>query len=323
MPRKPRIEYKGALYHILNRGIRRETIFIDSGDYKRFMDNMVETQGKYPFICYGYVLMPNHFHLIIEKADVSLGTVMKSLLSRYALYFNKKYNRTGPLFQGRYHSFLCQKENYLLMLVRYIHQNPVRAGLVSKMDKWYWSSLRTYMGEKAQIEIDVDFILDMFGGNNKLESFKKFMGEFNAEDRKFLYPEDDIRVIGDKKFIRKINTNIRELRRKTDQQMRYKLGDLGKILCDKYGIDQDELTSNNQKRRVSLVRALLSFIAHDYCGHKVINIAKYLGKDPSAVSHAIDRIKGDDFERDVREILDLLSGNSNYSNIQHRPCLKR
>jgi REP element-mobilizing transposase RayT len=180
MPRGPRIEYRGGLYHVLNRGIRRETIFHDTSDYEKFLEYLSTAQKLYPFICYGYVLMPNHFHLIVERLDSPFSSIMKSLLGSYASFYNSKYKRSGHVFQGRYHSILCQKEIYLQELIRYIYLNPVRAGFVELPDKWKWSSYNAYFGEEIPLMIDMEAVLNCFGKDINKASEKLF--EFINDD---------------------------------------------------------------------------------------------------------------------------------------------
>jgi len=142
MPRKPRVEFPGAFYHVLSRGNNRQEIFLNSSDYQDFLTCLRIIQERYPFTLYAYVLLPNHFHLLLETKEVTLSRIMLSLLTRYVKLFNQRYRRVGHLFQGRYKAILCQKDAYLLELVRYLHLNPVRAKLVNSPSEWFWSSHR-------------------------------------------------------------------------------------------------------------------------------------------------------------------------------------
>ena len=129
MPRKARIDAPGALQHIICRGIERRNIFIDDRDKKGFLERLgrvlLETQTP----CYAWALLNNHFHLLLKTGNVPISTLMRRLLTGYAITFNLRHKRAGHLFQNRYKSILCQEDTYLLELVRYIHLNPLRAGL--------------------------------------------------------------------------------------------------------------------------------------------------------------------------------------------------
>ncbi len=134
MPRAARIDAPGALQHIICRGIERRSIFRDGDDRKDFITrlNRVVSESRTP--CYAWALMTNHFHLLLRSGEVPISTVMRRLLTGYAIGFNRRHKRSGRLFQNRYKSVLCQEERYFLELVRYIHLNPIRAGLVSDLD---------------------------------------------------------------------------------------------------------------------------------------------------------------------------------------------
>ena len=127
MARKPRIEFPGAFYHIIVRGNNRQKIFADDEDYKYFLGRLNHYKERFKFVLFAYVLMPNHIHLLLETGEVPLSRIMQSLQFTYTQKFNRRHKKVGHLFQGRYKAILCQKESYLLELIRYIVLNPVRA----------------------------------------------------------------------------------------------------------------------------------------------------------------------------------------------------
>ncbi len=133
MPRKARIDAPGALHHIICRGIERKKIFRDDKDHDRFVERLGDILLHTSTFCYAWSLLGNHFHILLKTGDVPVATVMRRLLTGYAMSFNRRYRRHGHLFQNRYKSILCQEEAYLLELVRYIHLNPLRAKLVSNL----------------------------------------------------------------------------------------------------------------------------------------------------------------------------------------------
>jgi len=133
MPRQSRIDAPGALHHIICRGIERRKIFEDDVDRYNFIERLGGILSETKTSCYAWALIPNHAHILARTGDVPLSTVMRRLLTGYAVSFNRRHHRSGHLFQNRYKSILCQEDTYLLELVRYIHLNPLRAGLVSDL----------------------------------------------------------------------------------------------------------------------------------------------------------------------------------------------
>ena len=145
MPRKNRVWYPGAVYHIMCRGNHRQEIYRDEEDRLFFHTTLKEVKENTPYILHSYCLMTNHFHLQIETGDINISQVMKRINMLYAIYFNKKYNFVGHLFQGRYRSELIETMPYHLGISRYIHLNPVRANIVERPALYQWSSYKTYM----------------------------------------------------------------------------------------------------------------------------------------------------------------------------------
>ena len=137
MPRKARIDVPGALHHIIVRGIARRRIFEDDTDRVNFLDRLGKVLSETATKCFAWALIPNHFHLLLRTGACPLPTVMRRLLTDHAMNFNRRHHRSGQLFQNRYKSILCQEDTYLLELVRYIHLNPIRAGLVADIKVFF------------------------------------------------------------------------------------------------------------------------------------------------------------------------------------------
>jgi REP-associated tyrosine transposase len=133
MPRKSRIDAPGALHHIIARGIDRKDIFKDDKDRDSFLERLGDILAETQTSCFAWALIPNHFHLLLKTGATPISTVMRRLLTGYAVSFNRRHRRYGHLFQNRYKSILCQEDTYLLELVRYIHLNPLRAGIVNNL----------------------------------------------------------------------------------------------------------------------------------------------------------------------------------------------
>ncbi len=169
MPRQSRIDGPGAIHHIVVRGIERRRIFNDDEDREFFLKRLALIANETKTACYAWALIPNHFHLLLRTGASPITTVMRSLLTGYAQYYNRRYKRHGHLFQNRYKSILCEEETYLLELVRYIHLNPLRAGLIKTMEEL---DAYAYCGHSALIKgepsfQDVDYILMQFAKSQK------------------------------------------------------------------------------------------------------------------------------------------------------------
>ncbi|MCH2189833.1 MAG: transposase [Gammaproteobacteria bacterium] len=178
MARALRLEYAGAVYHVTSRGDRREDIYEDDRDRLKFLDLFAEVCDRYNWECHCYCLMSNHYHLVVEAPDGNLSQGMRQLNGVYAQMFNKRHNRVGHVFQGRYKAILVEKEAYLLELSRYVVLNPVRAKMVDQAKQWPWSSYRASVNEAQKpIYLNTDWVLSHFGSDTEkaIERYKEFV----------------------------------------------------------------------------------------------------------------------------------------------------
>ncbi|MCL4359642.1 transposase [Patescibacteria group bacterium] len=211
MARSARISSEGLLYHIFSRGNNREPIFLESSNYLRFLSNLDRFQSAYSYKVYGYCLMPNHFHLLLETKFPNISKIMQVVMTAYTMYLNKKYNRVGHVFQGRFKSIVVQKENYLLQVLRYIHLNPVKSGLVPTPEGYPWSSYHAYLTPAPhKVTLATDDVLSLYSPN-----LKRSRVLFEEHTRETDMPEFDpfqmqVRsVIGDEKFAMKLTKVLR------------------------------------------------------------------------------------------------------------------
>ncbi len=145
MARNPRINTTGVIFHTFARGNNREPVFLESSDYQRFLSNLDRYQKDLGYTLLAYSLMPNHFHVLLRTEKQPLSKILQVLLTAHTMYFNKKHDRVGHVFGGRFKSIAVEKETYLLEVVRYIHLNAVRAGLVERVEEYPWSSYLKYL----------------------------------------------------------------------------------------------------------------------------------------------------------------------------------
>ena len=162
MPRKHRIWFPNAMYHITNRGVRKMTIFYDEQDYLKYLQILEETRERYPFHVHSYCLMTNHIHLLLQTITEPISIIMKHLNTNYAKYFNKKHDFVGHVFQGRFGAELIRSTDYELDVSKYIHLNPVRAHMVQKAEDYRWSSYRAYIFNEENPHVYTEKLLSYF-----------------------------------------------------------------------------------------------------------------------------------------------------------------
>ena len=303
MARALRIKYKDALYHITSRGNERRNIFENDHDREFFIQTLKESLNIYNVILYSYVLMSNHFHFLLETPLANLSEFMRQFNITYTSYYNRRYNRVGHLYQGRYKSILIQKENYLNILSRYIHLNPVRVekmqgASTSEKEKYLrqfkWSSLKGYLN-KDNIESFVDYktVLAEYGGDNqkgrriywqtlqgdlstKFEIKKKIVGDSILGNDSFIKETKE-------KYLRKNAKEIPSLRKIHSYCSKDKVIE---IVCREVGKDFDHIKSHKGANRQILMEML-------YChaGLKGCEIGELMGLDYSTVSVGRKRLR--------------------------------
>jgi putative transposase len=168
MARPLRLEFPGAFYHVTSRGDRREPIYEDDSDRLQWLAILSNVCERYRWRVHAYCLMDNHFHILLETADGNLSRGMRQLNGIYTQYFNRRHNRVGHVYQGRFKAILVEKNSYLLELSRYVVLNPIRAGMVKDLDSWQWSSYSATVGKAPAPDwLSVDWLLSQFGSQRK------------------------------------------------------------------------------------------------------------------------------------------------------------
>ncbi len=229
MSRQKRDRSSTGVYHIMLRGINRGDIFLEDDDKAVFLNILLQKKSKGEYTLHAYCLMDNHLHLLIQEKEDDIARIMKRIGITYVSYFNKKYQRIGPLFQDRYKSEKVENDGYLLTAMRYIHNNPVAAGLVKNQGAYEWSSYNEYLKQRKSLMVaDTALILGIFGSDVKYaqEGFLEFMKQ--KDDVRYLddYNETDEleqgKRIWQKLSLEKIEGEIRlrELRERTGLSIR-------------------------------------------------------------------------------------------------------
>jgi len=182
MARQWRIEYSGALYHVLSRGNGSQDIFLSDKDRRRFVDLVQELSERFNIDVYAYVLMGNHYHLLLKTPDANLSKGMQWFGTTYTRQFNLLNSQSGHLFQGRFKSIIVENDAYLLRLSCYIHRNPLRAGIVDRLVDFTWSSYPCYAyGKKAPSWLKTNLILDQVSGKDKNQAYRRKVQQYSDE----------------------------------------------------------------------------------------------------------------------------------------------
>jgi len=212
MARPLRIEFPGALYHLTVRGNERRKIFFTIADKKHFLDLLLRAKERFAFLLYAYVLMENHFHLLLETPRANLSQIMQFIGTSHAVYVNLKRKRIGHLFQGRYHAILVEKESYLLEATRYIHLNPVRAGIVAHPEDYHWSSYADYVSKAGTTKlVESSCVLELFGKRTAeaRRRYRKFVEEMLGQPyRSPLAKLKGLPILGGQAFIKRVKKLI-------------------------------------------------------------------------------------------------------------------
>jgi len=286
MARKPRVEFEGAFYHVIARGNQRQDIFRDDKDRTTYLGRVEHYRKRRDFKLYAYVLMSNHVHLLIETQRIPLSKIMQGIQFTYTQYYNRRHRTVGHLFQGRYKAILCDRESYLLELVRYIHLNPARVRKPNDPWKYPWNSHRAYLGERTPVQIDTKLVLGQFGralGQARL-AYRKFMEEGIGEGHIDRYYEVvDQRFLGDEEFIEKVDkrTQGREVEAGGPK---VPFGRLLEAVAKEHGVGASELTGPGRRRQRVRARAMLVYLAREWSKVTSKELAGRLHRDASLMS---------------------------------------
>lgn len=285
MPRKPRIEFEGALYHVITRGNQRQETFKEEDDYRRYLRILAHYKKRHSFYLYAYVLMSNHIHLVMETREVPLSKILQGINQSYTMYFNRKYHTVGHLFQGRYKAILCDKDEYLFMLVKYVHHNPVRAGLVENPTAYTWSSHQSYVSREDNELIDTAQVLEMFS-EDKVKArnrYKVFMHNTQSVSKEDVYRIVDQRILGSGRFVQTVNKRAERTVVLGKKRHEFSLDAIAEGIKVVFGITLKQLREKGKSRHILWGKKLMSLVAREY-GYKGREIAEYLRKDPAVIT---------------------------------------
>lgn len=322
MPRHRRIDIPGAIHHVITRGLERREIFKDDADRKEFIERFAKALQETQSSCYGWVLMPNHFHVVVRTGSRPLSDLMRKVLSGYAGYFNARHKRRGYLYQNRYKSILCQEESYLLELVRYIHLNPLRAKIVKDMsglNRYPWCGHAVIMGNHAAPWQTVGEVLERFGPSRTaaLQKYCAFVEEgkghgkrddligggvrrsaggwegVTALKQKNELWRGDERILGDGDFVDAVIKASEEILQKKEKHRRagWDIDRLVDHVSGMLGVSREALLRRSRGTVATQGRALVMYWAYCELGATGAEIARYFGITRPSVCVAIERGK--------------------------------
>ncbi|MBE0478126.1 transposase [Candidatus Aerophobetes bacterium] len=280
MTRPLRIEFPGAVYHITSRGNARESIFLDDNDRDAFLEVLCFVVRRCEWILHAYCLMGNHYHVLIETPQGNLSQGMRQLNGIYTQRFNRRHNRVGHVFQGRYKAILVDKENYLLELCRYVVLNPVRADIVKSPEHWQWSSYRGMAEYSKGIScLTTDWMLSQFGEERKsaILAYREFVHASLKEELPLKKLKGQI-FLGEEGFMDK----VKQLMRGKDE-----LKEIPKIQRYITRPSLDEIFKGKATDGMSKDKAM--YEAHVLYGYTLKDIAEFLGVHYATVSRAVKR----------------------------------
>jgi REP element-mobilizing transposase RayT len=303
------VEYAGAFYHVICRGNQRQVIFRSDADRKYYLERIEEYRQRYGFNVYAYVLMSNHVHLLIQTGEVALSRIMQGLQLKYTRYYNRKYKKVGHLFQGRYKAILCDRQAYLLELVRYLHLNPSRTRTPMDPWKYQWSSHAAYLGKSGSVRIDTSAVLGELNRSvgQARRAYLRFMAEGKGVGHQAAYYNVwDQRILGDKNFVEQIDEKIRTEREIELPGPRAKLSNLLRLTAQAYRVTERDLVRPGRQRKWVKPRAALVYLAREWSRASVKEIARRLHRDPSIISRLYSAYAADRDTNKERLLADQL-----------------
>lgn len=291
MARKPRVHFPGALYHVMARGNQGQAIFTDDADRRRYLDLLQESQRRYNYRLYAYVLMGNHVHHLIEVGQTPLARVMQNILFRYTRYWNAKYKKIGHLFQGRYRAILCDKNNYLLELIRYLHLNPVRSKLVQDPDRYRWSSHTAYLAGTGTKWLAVEEVLALFAKSlaQAVSAYQRFVRDgLNLGHRDDLYEVVEQTYLGDEQFVEKVEERVSDHEPTSPVILTW--AEIVGAVCKYFGFSPAVVLQRGRGRKNAKAKRVMAWIAREVGGFTNQETAKFLRQDAAALSRGIGKL---------------------------------
>jgi len=286
MPRKPRLHVSGAVYHVMLRGNGGQRIFVNKADRSTFEDYVAAGVKRYDHRIHAYCWMSNHVHLALQVGNTPLGRIIQNLASRYAKSFNIRRRKSGHLFQGRYRAILVDADRYLLALVRYIHLNPVRAGIAADPGDYPWSSHRCYLGRMRREWLTTDWVLGTLGPTAKVATlhYEAFIHDQDAPSTALEFrtgSDHDDRVLGNDEFIQQV------IGEESKQAQTMDLDTIIKSVSARFDTRLEQLVGRSRARHYARARAVIGYWALEFGVATITDVAVRFNRDNTTLSKSI------------------------------------
>ncbi len=289
MARPPRLEFPGAVYHVTARGNERRAVFRDTHDRERYLTRVAIYREKFRFQLLAFCLMSNHLHLAIRTGQAGLSRIMAGLQSSYAQWFNRRHNRVGHLFQGRYGALLVQEERHLFALLRYIHLNPVRAGIVEKPEDYTWSSDRWFRQATGPEWLDLDASLQEFGKTRQtaVRRYAALMADGSSSSYSESPAVGQV-VKGDVAFA---NVRFEEACEIDPPLKGISEGRVVDAVSRVVGVHPADVREGKRSERLREARCLAAYIGKRFGGISRARMARYVQRDESSLVQPVARLE--------------------------------
>jgi REP element-mobilizing transposase RayT len=309
MARPLRVEYPGAFYHVINRGISREKLYNSPRDYEKFLQYLEKATERFAVIVHTYCLMDNHYHLLLETAEPNLSVMMQWLNVSYATYFNRKHNRNGHLFQGRFKAILIDAEAYLKHLSRYIHLNPVRAKIIETPEQYRWSSYSAFIGKKKPPKfLQTDWLLSNFGINTKKarKNYKEFIEGADIKSVKDLSKKlEGGFILGDTDFVNWVKETF--LSKRDDEKEIPQLKQLKPRVAPEIIVEQVSKAFNSEAEKIrkkglkrNKAREVAIYLSRDLGGISCSDLGVFFGGVSGALITMMEKRIAEETSRNPR-----------------------
>ena len=289
MARKPRIHFPGAVYHVIFRGNAGQPVFSTDEDRTRFFLLLQEGTCRFGYRVHGFCLMHNHIHMALQVGQVPLSIGMQNLAFRFTRWMNLRLGRTGHLFQGRYKAILVDADAYLLQLVRYLHYNPVRVGLVMMPADYCWSSHRAYLGEERLPWLTTELVLAQFQPSlaQARVAYTAFMSAGREEGfrKEFQNGSHANRLLGDDRFAENVLTQVEGVFYPSVDVER-----LQELVLEEFDCTLDALGTRSQRHSLALARAMMGWLAVQSGAATLTDVGGWFGRDVVTMSAAVRRL---------------------------------
>lgn len=310
MPRKPRLNLPGAIYHVMMRAKEDEKLFSAKSDRLFFYDLLAEGTERFGYKVHGFCLLPSGISLVLQVGDTSISRLMQNLTFRYTRHLNQRRGRQGPLFQGRFKAVVIDADQYLLDLVSYVHNAPVRAGLAKSADAYSWSGHSAYLGKETLPWLTTDDVLGRLA-KRQATAVKRYKALVTAgkkaDDRpEFQWGGDDPRVLADKRFLKKA---LKAPRKKAKPPS---INSIVKAVCAAYDVKPAELSTPSRARLLSEARGTVGWLTRETEAAPLVAIAELFNRDLSSLSRAVTRVEmleaqDPSFSKDLRDMQKALT----------------